>query len=150
MQTGLEVLMIIFVIFVIISAIIITCIVLLYIICCIYYLLKGIIKQIAESIYWLYHDLKVKYYKRKFKKKNKRGKEIFKDLAHNKISVEIEIDNSKLEQHRKEIITNIQLYLQREGYITNKPINIQDMGEKTKTLYCKSILKEYNKNVKEI
>lgn len=136
MQTGLEVLMI--------------CIVLLYIICCIYYLLKGIIKQIGESIYWLYHDLKVKYYKRKFKKKNKRDKEIFKYLAPNKISVEIEIDNSKSEQHRKEIITNIQLYLQREGYVVNKPASIQDMGEKTKTLYCKSILKEYNKNVKEI
>ena len=74
MQTGLEVLMIISVIFVIISAIIITCIVLLYIICCIYYLLKGIIKQIAESIYWLYHDIKVKYYKRKFKKNHKKNK----------------------------------------------------------------------------
>lgn len=136
MQTGLEVLMI--------------CIALLYIIPCIYCLLKGIIKQIAESIYWLYHDIKVKYYKRKFKKKNKRGKEIFKDLEHNKISVEIEIDNSKLEQHRKEIITNIQLYLQREGYVVNKPASIQDTGEKTKTVCYKYPLKECDKNVKEV
>lgn len=141
MQTGLEVLMIISVIFVTIIASILTCIVLLYIIPCMYYLLKGISKQIGESIYWLYHDIKVKYYKRKFKKKNKRNKEIFKDLKYNKISVEIEINNFKSEQHRTEVITNIQLYLQREGYTTNKPISIQDMGEKTKTIYYESILK---------
>lgn len=142
MQTGLELLMFISVIVVMIIGLILTCIALLYIIPCIYYLLKGLIKQIAESIYWLYHDIKVKHYKRKFKKKNKRDKEIFKDLTHNKISVEIEINNFKSEQHRKEIIANIQLYLQREGYTINKPTSIQDMGEKTKTIYYKSILKD--------
>ena len=74
MQTGLEVLMFISVIFVIIIGLILTCVAILYIISFIYYLLKGIIKQIAESIYWLYHDLKVKHYKRKFKKNHKKNK----------------------------------------------------------------------------
>lgn len=74
MQIGLEVLMIISVIFITIIALIMVCIVLLYIIPCIYYLLKGISKQIGESIYWLYHDIKVKYYKRKFTKNHKKNK----------------------------------------------------------------------------
>ena len=142
MQAGLELLMFISVIFVIIIGLILTCIAILYIIPCIYYLLKGIIKQIGEVIYWLYHDIRVKHYKRKFKKKNKRDKEIFKDLKYNKTKIEIGINNFKSEQHRKEVIANIQLYLQREGYTINKPTSIQDMGEKTKTIYYKSILKD--------
>ena len=102
MQTGLEVLMIIFVIFVIIIGLILTCVAILYIIPFIYYLFKGVIKQIGEAIYWLYHDIRVKHYKRKFKKKNKRDKEIFKDLKYNKTKIEIGINNFKSEQHRKE------------------------------------------------
>ena len=142
--------MIISVIVVIIIGFILTCVALLYIIPCIYFLLKGIMKQITESIYWLYHDIKLKYYKRKFTKKDKRNKQTFKDLSYNKMSVEIEINNFKSEQHRKEVIENIQLYLQRKGYTVYKSTSIQDMGEKTKTIYYEYLLKEYNKNAKEV